>query len=380
MNKAEFQESLSTSIREVIEGFSRSFATNFSQTTIKPPTFSGERSQDVVEWLDDYEQATSGLTEQTKRQILPSAFTKVARAWFKDELKPVIDQLDWEQIKDIILKRYRPNQEDYYIEQLNNLKFKDDSTQELASFVDQRIHISRLAYPGLGEREIVRDTILAMSPKVRTYLNLMCDTAGLTKVKDLKTLVARYDMKVDIPSPRDTVPTIDQSLFENLLKSAVDKTVEKLKIVPQTEVAAVARRPEPPPPKKTREVPIQQVSGEQQVTCHCQCQPSINAQGQPIRNMRPWQNQVPAYREPYQPYPYFPSQFIQPNFPYVRQYRPRRQFTQQPQQQYPQQDPNNNQQPETRTTTALPPSPCRNCGGNHWNRDCPKPTKNEPGC
>lgn len=357
MRKSEFQETLSDTIREVLEGLSKTLNNN-TQTTVRPPTFSGERTQDVVEWLDEFEQITLGLSEQTKRQLLGCAFKKSARAWFKEELKSSIDELSWEEIKQAILKRYKPNQQDYYVEQLGKLKYQEDEGQDLASFVDQRVHISRMAYPNLGEREVVRDTILAMSPKVRSYLNLMSDTTQIDKIQELKALVSRFDQKVDFPAPRDTSQVIDKTLFEELLKNAVEKLKDT-----HVEVAAAARRTEQPAPEKPYE------PKSHQVACQCQCQVMPNEfRGQKINRQwaGPYHHQRAPYSMPYQSYqsrPYNTHRYQQSTRPYQQRYPPQ-------QQSHPQ-IPMNSSRQEAQMPTR-PPGPCFTCQGDHWNRDCPQ--------
>lgn len=105
---------------------------------------------------------------------------RAAKSWSKGELEPQLVDKEWKSIKKLILKCYKPNEQDYYLEQLEKLKHVKSEEYSLASFVDQRIYLTRRAYSSLSkrerEREIIRDTMRSLQSEVKSHLNLMKDT------------------------------------------------------------------------------------------------------------------------------------------------------------------------------------------------------------
>jgi len=174
--------------------------------------------------LDQYERLTLPLTEDQKK-LLSTAFTHSARAWFKDDLLPTIDALAWPDMKAKILGRYRQNWDDYYVELLSKLKY--DASQDSGSYVDQRVHLLRRAYPSMKESEIIRDVLISVPPALRSQLNLMLDTSKLQSVSDLKTLVPRFDQQISKGVDLEVKPQLDVSVFKSLLQAAVEQVVNK---------------------------------------------------------------------------------------------------------------------------------------------------------
>jgi hypothetical protein len=338
MDSSQFQEALSFSLREVLSSFQKTMTPQLAN--VKVPEFSGERSQDVVEWLDQLEQVTLSFTEEQRKQVLKCAFVKSARAWFKDDLESQLGSLSWQQVKKAILNRYKPNKLSYYAEQLNKLTYSEN--EDLASFVDQRVYLIKKAFPTLTDREIIRETTMALPATVRSYLNLMSNIDELKTVQEFKILASRYDQKIDITISQPKTPVLDPSLFESLLQNAVNKVIEKMKPV-ETQVVAVAKAQ----PEVTTSSPHQPFQ-------HNYVNHSYHRQPRRYpRNNQGYQQR--RYNHPQQ------QQNCQDNAQVDQQQSPVAPDQSNPHQQYP-----------ARQSRKPPPGPCYNCGGNHWNVDCPK--------
>lgn len=335
-----FQEALSNSLREILTTFSQNMCPPV--TNVRVSEFSGDKSLDVIEWLDRFEQETISFSEDQKKNILKCAFVKAARAWFKNDLEPKLPSLTWEQTRKVILQRYKPDKVRYYVEQLLKLTYSQD--QDLSSFVDQRIYLAKKAYPTLKDTEIIRDCVLALPANVRSFLNLMSDTSKLDTIGQFKSLASRYDSKIDISISQPPAKVLDQTLFESLLQKAVEKVTEKLNKV-ESQVAAIAKEKEP-------------VDANNNVTDN-QNQPQYrNYQNRrvqyPRREYRP--RYAPRMNQA-QPRPYSDANQQGPS---TSQQRDNQQYYQQPR--------------------RRPPRPCSHCGGDHWNRDCPRNHLNSTGC
>ncbi|CAA2962553.1 Hypothetical predicted protein [Olea europaea subsp. europaea] len=230
-----FQDTFARSLKEAFESFNQSISI-VNPVTVKPPEFSGKKSQDIIEWVDSFEQTTLNYTDDQKKKLLGCAFTKAARAWFRDDLEPLLEGMAWPDIKKAILKRYKPDHQEHYAQQLDKLRYTTDSSDELASFVDQRVYISKKAYPSWSEKEIIRETIRAMAPTVKKELNLMKDTDEIDKISEFKSLVRRYDQKIKVNEGQQPSNLLNEATFQELLKKAVDGVVKSVN--EKTEVLA----------------------------------------------------------------------------------------------------------------------------------------------
>lgn len=87
MDTSSFTELFKRSFGEALEGMSQNipFAPIMN---IKPHEFSGEGKDSITDWVDQFEHTTLNLSDDQKKKILICAFTRSARAWFKDDLEP----------------------------------------------------------------------------------------------------------------------------------------------------------------------------------------------------------------------------------------------------------------------------------------------------
>lgn len=329
------EDPLATTIREAFDNISRAVL-SAPLVNLKPPEFSGDKNEDVIEWLNQFDLVTFSVPEGQRKKLLGCAFKKSARAWFKDDLEPGLDDLDWSGIKNKILARFKPRQEDYYIERLKNLNFNQETYSGLGSYVDQRVHIERQAYPHKKARDIVKSTLLSLTPQVRSYLNLMKDTSSIDQIEDLKALASRYDDQIYLPQVSTTTQPLDKSTFETLIKSAIDEAVKNLK---ETHVAAAVA-----------------------------VQPKLRDENQNYHDSRVSRESRYSNNNNYQRKPQYYRQNINKENDQVA-------CTCNCQQ-------NQQQRADRRQTIPKrkPPYPCRYCGELHWNNDCPKRDLKPRGC
>lgn len=338
MDSTQLQETLTTSLREVLGEFSKTMCPPIA--SVRVSEFTGDKSQDVGEWLDSIEQETLAFSEDQRKAILKCAFTKAARAWFKCHLEPKLDSLDWQGVKIEIFRRYKPDRIDSYVKKLNELNYQQED--ELGSYVDQRVYLMGKAYPTLTEAQIIRDCVTSLPPNVRSYLNLMSDTSSIKKLDEFNKLVSRYDRKIDMGITQPSGSSLNKELFESLLQKAVESVVDKMTKI-ESQVAAIAKVNKPMNTFDDSKEPQRQ---------------QYRNSTPPYQNNNRWsQNQQSNQRN------YMASQ--------QRYNFGRRQGPQGRQQGY---TSRGSQEPR------LPPSPCYTCGDNHWNADCPQIHLNGRGC
>lgn len=333
------EDPLATTIREAFNNISRAVI-SAPLVNLKAPEFSGNKDEDVIEWLNQFDLVTFSVPEDQRKKLLGCAFKKSARAWFKDDLEPLLENLDWSGIKSKILARFKPRQEDYYIERLKSLNYSQENYNSLGSYVDQRVHVERQAYPQKSPKDIVKSTLLSLTPQVRSYLNLLKDTSTIDKIEDLKALVSRYDEQIHLPQVTTTAQPLDKSTFETLIKSAIDEAVKNLK---ETHVAAAIA------------VESKQRGNEQD-----------------YHNSRFSRETRFARNNNYQRKPQYHETNTNQNSEHVGCACNCHHINHQKQVQH---DNRRQNQPKKK-----PPYPCRYCGESHWNNDCPKRDLKPQGC
>lgn len=334
------QTLLTNSLDEILSKFSKTIST-VPLINIRPPTFSGEKSQDIVEWFDEFEQVTLSVSEEQRKGLLKCAFTKSARAWYKDDLEPKINEMDWPEIRKVILKRYKPNEKEFHIRQLKKLKYSDQGDQDLPSFVDQRVHLARIAYPNMSDNEIIRDTVVSLPESVASYLKLMKNTDELESLEEFKSLVSRFESDIKLTNSEKQPQQFNLAAFQALIEQQIEKQIEARDKANKTEAIAAIK---------------QQQATNSVHTCQCGAQIQCH--------MIPHNNNIQTnYRDNYRPR------------------RPRYQnYNQRPYQQGEESRPQRRQQNPNGNRDGPPPNPCWNCGGNHWNGDCPNKPSKEQGC
>ena len=305
----------------------------------------------MVDWLDKFEQETLAFNEEQRKAVLKCAFVKAARAWFKSDLEPKLDGLDWPAVKRLVLQRYKPGKLEYYVGLLNKLEYTPE--EDLAAFVDQRVYLAKKAYPTLSDKSIIRDCVNALPSNVRSYLNLMTDTSTLEDVSELKSLASRFDRKIDITPVSSPANVLDKSLFESLLEKAVESVTDKLteRVVGRMEsqVAALAKGNTSQGHDRNSNVAQIEPQSQPNQQCH-RCDGHAYYQ----RQEPPRRQEYASRGRRYQGFRYQPQQAIQQNQ-------------------------NVPAQGNGRWESRRAPGPCYNCGGDHWNRDCPRNNLNAQG-
>lgn len=313
---------------------------------VVPPEFSGGPDDDVYEWVEKFERATTGLPDKQKSLLLPKAFVKAARHWFKDDLQPHLDEKDWPKIKGIILDRFSgQNKEDRYFNKLANLSYDCSRHGSLSSFADEFVRIYRKAYPKAGEQEVTQATVRAIPKQFRGPLGTMTKLRDITSVLDLKSTLKYFDQDVNIPLPNETTKALDIHKIGELLKDAVKSMAE---------VHTKNTRNTSPAPSEEH-LYLARDNRHHYREDHGS-RPNTRVTFQDRDNSLPrdgYHSGRAEYNNDHHMY---------------RGQRPRYERQNRPASITHTNDRNRSERP--------PPGPCYSCGGNHWNRQCPRKNPN----
>jgi len=101
MKTDNLQETISASIAKSLANLTQSVLSPLAN--VAPPKFSGDKNQ-VVDWLDQFEQITHVHPDGLKKKPLAISLTHSARSWYIDDLEPIIDTLTWKEVKTRMLQ------------------------------------------------------------------------------------------------------------------------------------------------------------------------------------------------------------------------------------------------------------------------------------
>lgn len=334
---------------------------------ITPPTFSGAPNEDIHDWVERFEQLTFSLPQEQKNLLLDKAFMKAARAWFREELRPTLAATEWNTVKRQILEHFSgksPQVRAY--EKLMQLTYRPDRHASILYYIDEYTYLYKQAYPIHQQSEVVRAVVLSLPQNIKSKLNYMQDLSAINTVETLKKLAKRYDQEgVEEPAPRGPV---DIEEFNKSLREAVKELAQQQIAATKEVVAAIigqqastnseTESPDDEHVCLARSQPRYQQNSDFRTNQQgfrnqpiCQCQQSAY-RARPNNGYAAYRNDRPTYRDPSPRYR---------NNQQLQREDPR----------YPQPNGGYNNRNE-----PAPPSPCFTCGGDHWNRQCPRRKNN----
>lgn len=315
-------------------------------TSTQLPTFSGGPTEDVHDFLKNFELSTITFSPQLKCMALQKSLTESARTWGKLNLKNLISTNDWKAIKKALIERFQgPNPEIRYLNKLAKLTY-DPKKVTLTSFVERFAEYYRKAYQQARDIDVIRAIRLKLPNKIILAINTLCDQ--WTDFQDLSTMYAlTRRTEANLLAYED-----DGQESEKLTPALLTKMLAELK-------ESLANRADPPKPE-----PVEATA------CAVQVRPVIKREHEyPNRSL-------PRPRDP-------PIQIRRPNSPVAEgNYkavklepgtdRSALSYNRQNQHRF---HPRPNRTEEARKAYVSrfgnPPGPCQICQGFHFNRHCP---------
>lgn len=327
-------------IQAMVTGISNS-TLSAAIINIHPPMFSGGSSEDIHEWMDRFEQATFALPDEQKALLLGRAFTKAARPWYSDELRPKLQVLSWKEARNMILEHFSSQaKEDKFYEKLNSLKYDKDRHGCTLLFVDEYAYLYKRAYPSAQPAEIVRAAINNLPAAIRGKFNLIADIRQLKTIDDLKDIAKRYDQE-DSDTTTSNAQPLDMEKFKQIMSGVVSELVEKQAERTNEVLAAFMKCPQQTDDRYGRR---RNRNDRQAYQNYQNNRASYSGNYQRQDNQRQGQYTANNYEN------------IQGN------------NSQPPRAPSPYPANRNNQ---FRKSNRGPPSPCYYCNGDHWNSECP---------
>lgn len=155
-------------------------------------------SKDVYDFVSEYEDVTSTLTDEQRSKLLIKAFPPGDhRSWFEVELKPLVDLgRPWSQLKSKIIDRFSIQADrDRHFTRLRELRYDPTGPRMLLDYIDDMLYSYNRAYKeDFSEESCVRYIKSSLPKVIHAKLSAYSDYRDARDVISLKRSAKQYDI------------------------------------------------------------------------------------------------------------------------------------------------------------------------------------------
>lgn len=168
-----------------------------SINNLNVPEFSGLPNEDIYDFMKRFKLATLTLSDGYRCLALNKALKGAATIWAKNNIKELMANSKWTEIKTALYKRFgSPDKVLRNREKLANMKF-DERTSTLRSYIELYATTYKKAFHSHNESDAVRSLKLNLPGRIINGLNHLNDQwPDFTTFDDLFQLVERYETRI----------------------------------------------------------------------------------------------------------------------------------------------------------------------------------------
>lgn len=182
-------------------------------------------TKDVFDFLTEFEMVTSAHTDQQRFTLLAKAFPSGhLRLWYEAEIKPaIVANATWSAVRSKIVNRFSDVEDrDRHFAKLRDLKFDADGSQRLLDFVEDLLFSYARAFPTDTSQEArVRYVKAAIPASLKSTLGIIPEYQTALDEGTLKRAVKQFDSTRGIRSDYNTDSGLKTSELATLLKDLV---------------------------------------------------------------------------------------------------------------------------------------------------------------
>lgn len=141
--------------------------TDTTATTLQPTPFKGDRYDNVITWLEHYDQYATfvGWTECRKRECLPLLLKEKASRWYK-ELNPE-NRLNWGEIRERMIQHFGPQNRNF-LEETELMERKQGQSETVHSYAMDMA--KRLELLGIVEPQKWKAFVTGLRTDIKIYV------------------------------------------------------------------------------------------------------------------------------------------------------------------------------------------------------------------
>lgn len=168
-----------------------------SINSISLPEFSGLPNEDIYDFIERFKLATLTLSDGYRCLALVKALKGAAVIWAKANVKNLIADAKWNEIKLALYKRFgHPDKVLRNKEKLAKLQFVE-GTSTLISYVELYSTAYKKAFREHSETDVIQSLRLNLPDRIIKGLNHLNDSwSDLTTLKELFQIIERYETKI----------------------------------------------------------------------------------------------------------------------------------------------------------------------------------------
>lgn len=188
------------------EMYSRMTMANAIVNTPVPRYVAGS---DIYDFLAEYEMATAGFDEDTRKGLLTKAFPPgQLHLWFEKRIEPLLNSSSYKELRKKIINRFATSVDtDRHFIKFREMKFNPETGQKLYDFVEALFFTYEATYKGNYDVAHCISSLKAAIPAaIKSTLNLMPEYCSANTIDDFLTAIQKYDQNLAGPklhSPND---------------------------------------------------------------------------------------------------------------------------------------------------------------------------------
>src|SRR5277367_5040804 len=155
------------------------------------PTFGGGRTEDLENFIRNFDQKTAGWGEDFIKLRLPSCLTGPAQQWYLTDLTQLQRDGDWVDVKDLMRGEFDPEgARQRVLEQLGRMRF-DPNRDEAGVFLRELKDLFVRVRPAITDEEVVFEAFRKLPAHVEREILRMANPGGVVTLNGLRDLMNR---------------------------------------------------------------------------------------------------------------------------------------------------------------------------------------------
>lgn len=227
-----------------------------SINSINIPEFRGLPEEDIYDFLTRFKVATFTLPDDYRCLALNKALKGAALIWAKSNIKNLITEAKWREIKSALYDRFgSPDRTLNHRQKLSKLKF-NESSSTLMAYIENYIATYRKAFRDHKEQDAIQSLRLNLPDRIVKGLNYLDDGwSELRNIKEFLDLVKRYETRIMPFETRSEsgnsslTKEVLQSIFKEF-RDSINEDIKKSKEENQSETKALGAMMHAAPEKR----------------------------------------------------------------------------------------------------------------------------------
>lgn len=236
---------LETSLLNLTEAIQKN-SSSASQLYRNLPEFTGRLGEKAPSFLSKFDKLTTGYTDGQKCLAFKVALIKDADVWLRTYHASDIVEEKWQDLRTSFKKRFYSPDEANPKKRLMTMRYQLGGEQSLVSFMDNYYDIYKKVYPSHqpSEDPSLIDTVYSNLPaEIKIQLNYLGKNSNVKEWEQFREIVSTYELEIVGNIPPE--PKVNKSALVDLLREMKNELRDEIKgskkeVTEETEKIAIA--------------------------------------------------------------------------------------------------------------------------------------------